>query len=105
MVKSMRTGSIIIDMAAEQGGNCELTEANRTITKHNVTLHGAVNLPATVPVHASQMYSKNITNLVKHLLKEGKFDFEDEITQGACITHEGQIKNKIIADALNKGDK
>ncbi|MEJ2542914.1 MAG: Re/Si-specific NAD(P)(+) transhydrogenase subunit alpha [Calditrichaceae bacterium] len=105
MVKSMRTGSVIIDMAAEQGGNCELTEANRTITKHNVTLHGAVNLPATVPVHASQMYSKNITNLVKHLLKEGKFDFEDEITQGACITHEGQIKNKIIADALNKGDK
>ena len=105
MVKSMRTGSVIIDMAAEQGGNCELTEAGKTITKHNVTIHGAVNLPATVPVHASQMYSKNITNLVKHLLKEGQYDFEDEITQGTCITHEGQVKNKLIADALNKGEK
>lgn len=104
MVKSMKSGSIIIDLAAEQGGNCELTQANKTITKYDVTIYGAVNLPATVPVHASQMYSKNITNLVKHLLQESPYDFEDEITKGACITHEGQIKNQMIAEALNKGD-
>jgi H+-translocating NAD(P) transhydrogenase subunit alpha len=105
MVQSMRTGSVIIDLAAEQGGNCELTQAGKTITKHDVSIYGAVNLPALVPVHASQMYSKNITNLVKHLLQEGKYDFEDEITQGACITHDGQIRNKMIAEALEKGGK
>ena len=105
MVKSMRPGSIIIDLAAEQGGNCEITESNKTIIKHNITVYGAENLPAKVPVHASQMYSKNITNLFKHLLQEGHYDFEDEITKGACITHEGQIKNQMIADALKKGGK
>ncbi len=105
MVKSMRSGSVIIDLAAEQGGNCELTQADKTITKYGVTIHGAVNLPATVSVHASQMYSKNITNLVKHLLQEDQYDFIDEITKGSCITYEGQIKNQMIAEALYKGDK
>lgn len=103
MIKSMRPGSVIIDLAAEQGGNCELTQVNNTIIKHNVTIYGTANLPAAVPIHASQMYSKNITNLFKHLLKEGKYDFEDEITSGACITHKGQIKNQMIAEAVEKG--
>jgi NAD(P) transhydrogenase subunit alpha len=105
MVKMMRPGSVIVDMAAEQGGNCELTKANETIEKHNVTIHGAVNLPALVPVHASQMYSKNITNLLKHLLQATPYDFEDEITKGACITHDGKIVNEMVADAVQKGGK
>jgi NAD(P) transhydrogenase subunit alpha len=105
MVKMMRPGSVIVDMAAEQGGNCELTKANETIEKHNVTIQGAVNLPALVPVHASQMYSKNITNLLKHLLQATPYDFEDEITKGACITHDGKIVNEMVADAVQKGGK
>ncbi|HHL72110.1 MAG TPA: Re/Si-specific NAD(P)(+) transhydrogenase subunit alpha, partial [Bacteroidetes bacterium] len=91
MVKSMRQGSVIIDLAAETGGNCELTKANETIEKHGVTIYGAVNLPAKLPVHASQMYSKNTTNLFRHLFsaEDQSLDFEDEITSGACITHAG----------------
>ena len=105
MVKMMRAGSVIVDLAAEQGGNCELTVAGQTVEKHGVVIHGAVNLPATVPVHASQMYSKNITNLFRHIMQEGKYDFEDEITKGACITHAGNIVNDIVAEAVNKGGK
>jgi len=103
MVKQMRPGSVIVDMAAEQGGNCELTETDKTLEKHNTTIYGTVNLPASVPVHSSQMYSKNVTNLFKHILQEGKYDFEDEITKGACITHDGKVINQLVADALNTG--
>ena len=105
MVKMMRAGSVIVDLAAEQGGNCELTIAGQTVEKHGVVIHGAVNLPAAVPVHASQMYSKNITNLFRHIMQEGKYDFEDEITKGACITHAGNIVNDLVAEAVNKGGK
>ncbi|MDZ7289227.1 MAG: Re/Si-specific NAD(P)(+) transhydrogenase subunit alpha [candidate division KSB1 bacterium] len=102
MVKMMRPGSVIVDLAAEQGGNCELTEAGQIVEKHGVTIIGAVNLAATVPVHASQMYAKNITNLFFHLHQsaEGRFNFDDEITKGACITHNGEIVNAMIKNAL-----
>ena len=107
MVQQMPAGSIIIDLAAEQGGNCELTEAGKIVEKHGVSIYGVVNLAATVPVHASQMYSKNITNLAKHLFQAAElaFDFEDEITAGACMTHNGEIKNQMIKQAIESGGK
>ncbi len=105
MVKLMQPGSIIIDLAAEQGGNCELTQPHKLIEKYGVQIYGAVNLAATIPVHASQMYSKNITNLFRHLYQapENKLDFEDEITKSACVTHDGQIINEFVKNALEKG--
>ena len=86
MIRDMKPGSVIVDLAAESGGNCELTRAGETIEAHGVTVIGAVNLPATVPFHASQMYSKNLETLLKHLVTEGKvnLDAADEIT-GAMI--------------------
>ena len=98
MVKLMRPGSVIVDLAADQGGNCELSEPNKTVVKHGVTLIGVVNLANTLPVHASQMYSKNITNLFLHLYRapDGKLDFTDEITKGACLTHQGEIVNESV---------
>lgn len=105
MVKLMPPGSVIIDLAAEQGGNCALTKAGETLEKYGVTIYGAVNLPATLPHHASQMYSKNITNLFRHIFAEGQPDFEDEITSGACLTRAGNIVNQMVADAFQKGEK
>jgi NAD(P) transhydrogenase subunit alpha len=95
MVKMMNPGSIIVDIAAEQGGNCELTAAGKTVEKYGVTIIGAVNLPAALPVHASLMYSKNISNLFFHLFQaeDNRLDFNDEITRGACITHNGELVN------------
>lgn len=93
MVKQMRGGSVIVDLAAESGGNCELTKAGEEVVAHDVTIHGPVNLPSSMPVHASEMYSRNIATLLNHLTKEGQLqlDFEDSITGGCCITHEGSI--------------
>jgi len=93
IVKQMRPGSVIVDLAADMGGNCELTEAGQTVVKHDVTIHGPVRLAATVPVHASQMYSKNITSFLLHLTKDGKLnlDWSDDITSGTCVTRDGQI--------------
>jgi NAD(P) transhydrogenase subunit alpha len=92
-VAAMKPGSVIVDLAAETGGNCELTEPGQTVVKHGVTIVGPVNLPATMPVHASQLYAKNITELLKLLVtKDGKLnlDFTDEIIKAACLTHDGQ---------------
>ena len=102
MVKQLRTGSVIIDLAAEQGGNCALTKAGKVLVKHGVTIDGTLNLPAKLPVHASQMYSKNVTNLLKHLYgtESGELDFEDEITKGACITHGGEIVNEFLKSRM-----
>lgn len=105
MVKLMPQGSVIIDLAAEQGGNCALTEAGKTVEKHGVKIVGALNLPATISVHASQLYSKTVTNLFKHIFKENQMDFEDEITKKACITHDGEIVNDLVASALKEGGK
>ena len=105
MVKLMQPGSVIVDLAAEQGGNCELTEAGKIVEKHGVIIIGAVNLPATIPVDASLMYSKNITNLFKHIYPkpDSMPDFEDEIIKGACITRNGEILNASIRETLQRG--
>jgi NAD(P) transhydrogenase subunit alpha len=88
-VAGMRPGSVIVDLAAETGGNCEATKPGETITVHGVTIVGALNLPATLPVHASQLYAKNVTELLKLIVtKEGQLhlDFTDEIIKGCCVT-------------------
>ena len=102
MVKKMRPGSVILDMAVEFGGNCELSENSKTVVKYNVSIIGEPNLPSLVPTHASEMYSKNILNLINHFTKEGKFelDLEDEIIQGALITNNGEVVNQRIKDLL-----
>lgn len=93
MVKKMKAGSIIVDLAVEGGGNCELTEYNKTVVKHGVTVIGTANLPALMPVHASQMYSKNLSNLVLHLMGESglQLDMSDPITAGVVVTQGGKI--------------
>jgi NAD(P) transhydrogenase subunit alpha len=102
MVRSMQPGSVIVDMAAEAGGNCELTEPGREVVDNDVTIIGITNLPATVPTHATQMYAKNVQTLVDHLVHDGKLtlDLEDEITRGATITHGGKIVHEATAQAL-----
>jgi NAD(P) transhydrogenase subunit alpha len=96
MVKNMKPGSVIVDLAAITGGNCALTEVNEIVEKHKVTIIGLKDLSATVPLHASQLYSRNIMNYLKIFLKEGQieFDFEDEITASSCIVYNGEIKYK-----------
>ena len=87
-VELMRPGSVIVDLAAETGGNCELTEPGQTVVRHGVTIIGLTNLPSTMPDHASQLYARNVQALLEHLTPEGELvlDFEDEITAGACVT-------------------
>ena len=96
MVKDMKKGSIIVDIAAEQGGNCALTQAGKEVIHNGVTIIGADNLPSTIPVHASQMYSKNIFSLLQHITKDGKLnlDFDDDIINKSCVTHDGVIRNE-----------
>jgi NAD(P) transhydrogenase subunit alpha len=96
MVKGMRPGSVIVDLAAETGGNVELTKAGEDVDVGGVTIIGARNVPSTMPLHASQLYARNVANLLLHLVKDGaiKLDFADEITKGACVTHGGEIVNE-----------
>jgi NAD(P) transhydrogenase subunit alpha len=92
-VEGMKPGSVIVDMAGETGGNCELTEPGETVVKHDVTIVSHLNLPATMPEHASQLYARNIQALVELMLDdEGNvaLDFEDEIIAGACVTREAE---------------
>ena len=105
MVKSMRPGSVIVDLAAEQGGNCALTEAGKTVVKHRVTIIGAADLPSHVAVHASQMWSRNMEKLLFHLTKDGalKLDMKDEITRGCLITHDGEVVQERVREALAAG--
>ena len=102
MVASMKPGSVIIDMAAEMGGNVEGTEPNKEVVSHGVTIIGITNLPATMPGSATQMYAKNIQTLIKHLVPETTLalDFDDEITKGATITHGGKVVHEATAKAL-----
>lgn len=105
MVRQMPAGSVIVDLAAEQGGNCAVTEAGKTVVKHGVTVIGAANLPAALPVDASQMYARNVLNLFRHLYPrpDATPDFEDEIVKGACITRNGEIANPAVRAALQQG--
>ena len=104
MVKSMKLGSVILDMAVENGGNCVLSELNQTVVKHGVTIVGESNLPSLLPLNASELYSKNICTFLIHLAtKEGfKWEMEEEITKGSLITHKGavlhpSVKKEVLA--------
>ncbi len=101
MVKGMVPGSVIVDLAAERGGNCELTRADETVVAHGVTVLGPTNLPATVPFHASQMYGKNVATFLAHLVKEGALtlNLEDEITRETLVTRDGQVVHPRLAPA------
>ncbi len=97
-VKGMRPGSVIVDLAAEAGGNCALTRPGEVVREHGVEIHGPLNLPSTIPVHASQMYARNITNYLNHLLKDGDLhlDLEDELTRAPLVTRDGEILNESV---------
>jgi NAD(P) transhydrogenase subunit alpha len=96
MIRRMRPGSVIVDLAAEAGGNTELTSPGKVVEVEGVSIDGTLNVPSTVALHASQLYSRNVANLLQHLVKEGRVqvDFEDEITRGSCVTYQGEIVHK-----------
>ena len=102
MVAQMKPGSVIVDLAAEQGGNCARTEAGKDIVWNGVTIIGPINLPSSMPIHASQLYSKNLASLLQLLIKDKalQLNFADDIVNAACITHAGEIRNQRVRDAL-----
>ena len=89
----MRRGSVIVDLAAEMGGNCELTQPGEEVEQHGVTVLGPLNVPSQMPLHASQMYSRNISSMLMLMVKDGELhpDFDDAVVQGACITRDGAV--------------
>ncbi len=102
MVEGMRPGSVVVDIAAERGGNCEVSRPGETVTHAGVTVLAPLNLPATVPFHASQMYSKNIATVVLHLVKDGRvvLDPDDEITAAMLVARDGQVVHPVVREAL-----
>jgi NAD(P) transhydrogenase subunit alpha len=100
-VRKMSHGSVIVDLAAETGGNCELTEPGETKVEHGVTIAGPLGLPSTMPDHASSLYARNIQSLLGAMVEEGelKLDFEDEVLAGACITRDGEIVHEGAREA------
>ena len=104
MVKAMRPGAVIVDLAADGGGNCELSRPGETVTVHDVTIAAPLNLAATMPLHASLLFSRNLTAFVQAFTKDKAFqlDFTDDIQQGAAITHDGEVKHARTRDALQK---
>jgi NAD(P) transhydrogenase subunit alpha len=105
MAFAMRPGSVIIDLAAEQGGNCELTRADEDVVQHRVTILGPTNLPSTMPLDASTLYARNVLELALLVIKGGKLtlDTSDEIIKGALLTHEGAIVHGPTAEAAKAG--
>ncbi len=115
MVESMKPGSIIVDLAAESGGNCELSEAGETVEHQQVKILGPVNLPSSLPIHASQLLSRNMFNLISHITEDESedgeeknpklnLDFEDEIIAGTCIAHGGDIRHEPTREALEESE-
>jgi len=107
-VRQMKPGSVIVDLAAETGGNCELTEAGETVVRHDVKIVGPINLPASMPDHASQLYAKNVQSLLGLMVDdEGalKLDFDDDVIAGACITRDGEIVHPGARKAAGLPDK
>jgi NAD(P) transhydrogenase subunit alpha len=102
MVAQMKPGSVIVDLAAEQGGNCAFTEPGKDVQRNGVTIIGPINLPSSVPIHASQLYAKNISTLVQLMIKDKnlQLNFEDDIIDAACITHAGEIRNQRVRDLI-----
>jgi NAD(P) transhydrogenase subunit alpha len=105
IVRSMRAGAIIVDLAADGGGNCELSRPGETVRVEGVTILAPLNLPATMPLHASLLFSRNLTAFLLAFTKDQAFqlDLTDDIQQGALITHEGEVKQARTRDALQKG--
>lgn len=104
MVKGMKPGAVIVDLAAERGGNCELSQPGETINAYGVTIIGPANIVASLPHHASQMYGRNVENLLRHLLDdEGKLnlDFDDEIVDETVVTHSGEVRASRIRERLS----
>jgi NAD(P) transhydrogenase subunit alpha len=101
-VQGMKTGSVIVDLAAENGGNCACTDPSGPTTAHGVLILPGTNLPSDIPANASQMYGKNLVTFLKHLAPEGElvFDLDDEITRGAMLAHEGQVTNDRVKALL-----
>jgi NAD(P) transhydrogenase subunit alpha len=104
MVKNMKPGSVILDMAVEFGGNCQVSELGKKVKKYNVTIIGEPNLPSLVPTHASEMYAKNTLALLQHISKDGKVNLnpEDEIVKGSLITHNKEVVNPRIKELLTQ---
>ncbi|HZA98350.1 MAG TPA: Re/Si-specific NAD(P)(+) transhydrogenase subunit alpha [Gemmatimonadales bacterium] len=104
MVRSLKPGAVIVDLAADGGGNCELSRPGETISVHGVTILAPLNLPASMPLHASLLFSRNLTAFVQAFTKDKTFqvDLTDDIQQGAIVTHEGTVKNPRAQDALQK---
>jgi proton-translocating NAD(P)+ transhydrogenase subunit alpha len=102
MLTGMKEGSIIVDLAAETGGNCSLTQPKKDIDHNGITIMGPVNLPSAVPVHASQMYSRNISTFLMNMVKEGKIniDLTDDITKSCLVTQEGKIVHEAVAKVI-----
>ena len=103
MVNGMNPGSVIIDLAAENGGNCELTKSGEIVNHNGVIIDGQLNLPSTMSTHASQLYAKNISTFVTYIVNEGQLnlDLDDEIISGAMFTHKGEITNKATREAAS----
>ena len=104
-VKAMKPGAVIVDLAAETGGNCELTKAGETVVEHNVKIVGPVNLPASLGRHASEMYARNLFNFISPAIEEGelKIDWEDEVFSSSALTRDGEIKHEPTRTAIEGG--
>jgi NAD(P) transhydrogenase subunit alpha len=101
-VNGMKRGSIVIDLAGATGGNCALSQADVTVEREGVTIIAPTNLPATIPVHASQLYSRNVTSFLALLIKDGQLqiDMKDDVVGPSCVTHNGEVVNQRVAAAL-----
>jgi NAD(P) transhydrogenase subunit alpha len=101
-VAGMKRGSIVIDLAGSTGGNVETSKADEVVERNGVTIMAPTNLPATVPVHASQLYSRNVTAFLSLLIKDGELniDMNDDVVGPSCVTHAGQVVNSRVAEAL-----
>ena len=104
-VEKMQPGSVIIDLAAEGGGNCDLTKAGETVEHNGVIIHAPLNVPSQVPLHASEMFAKNLFNFLELMIEDGelKLDWEDEVIAKSCLTHEGKIMNENVRQQI-EGD-
>ena len=101
-VRRMEPGSVIVDLAAERGGNCELAKADERVVENEVSILGPTNLPSEIPQHASQMYSKNIVTFLNHLIKDSQLnlDMQDEITSGTLVARDGEVVHSKLREIL-----
>ncbi len=104
MLRRMKPGSVVVDLAAESGGNCAGSEAGKEVKRHNVKILGPVNIPASTPEDASRMYARNLQTFLMQIMKDGELNlnFEDEVVSGTCITHEGKVVHEAVRNAMNE---